>query len=103
MCSEFNEYFHFRNDYSLLPPPPKDYPLENSQTYFDVHVTIASNPQNFIVQPYNVEDKKNFYDLMIELKNLYDASEVEKVHFDDILVGQAYLVKLKNYDDFVYR
>lgn len=62
-------------------------PIENS---LDVHVSLASNPNQFAVQPYGDGPKLN--DLMIKLQE-YCSKNASFIPPDSVKLGEAYAAK----------
>lgn len=65
----------------------KDIPLPSVNSFFNVFVTLASNPFNFIVQPY--DQRAEFHEIMRKIQ-VYCASNNEFLTAACVKVGQFY-------------
>lgn len=67
-----------------------DYVLPPIEHFLDVHVSLASNPNQFAVQPYGDTEKLN--DLMINLQK-YCSKNASFIPPDSVKLGEAYAAK----------
>ncbi|XP_012284701.1 tudor domain-containing protein 7A [Orussus abietinus] len=79
---------------SLKPPR-----ISNIGSYFDVHVTMAANPGNFTVQPY--EDSVPLEAMMVQLQETCAAFKGPCPTSDSVKEGRLYAAK--HSDGFWYR
>lgn len=67
-----------------------DYVLPPIDHFLDVHIPLASNPNQFAVRPYNDTEKLN--DLMINLQK-YCNKNASFIPPDSVKLGEAYAAK----------
>lgn len=68
-------------------PPIKELDLPKPSSFFNVYVTLASNPFNFVVQPY--DQRADFHEMMRKLQ-AYCAKNNEFLTVESVEVGQYY-------------
>lgn len=68
-------------------PSLKDIPLPSVNSFFNVFVTLASNPFNFVAQPY--DQRADFHEMMRQMQ-AYCASNNEFLTTECVEVGQFY-------------